>query len=319
MDTRALPRRVIRSRWFGLGVGAIVLLAWAAFLRDHLTTLRQYSWQIAPGALVLGLVCGAIYFGGLGLCWALLLRHIAGSERAPSLWTSARVWLYSMSTRYLPGNVWHILSRVAFAEQLKIPAAQVLSSATIEQVLTLLGALAIFGLTLPFWVVVPLAQAPLLLLVPLGLILIHPAVLGRILAWAAHRAKRPELAWHYSYRDMLGLLVAYSSAMLCAGLALYAVLWGLTPIRAAELPFVLGAAALAWAIGFLSIFTPSGLGVREAILTALLASVYPLPVAIVGSLLFRLVLTCGEFLAVALAWIYQRVEVVRGIERSGAE
>lgn len=319
MDARALPRRVIRSRWFGLGVGAIVLLAWAAFLRDHLATLRQYSWQIAPGALALGVGWGAIYFGGLGLCWAILLRRIAGAERASSLWAATRVWLYSMSTRYLPGNVWHILSRVAFAEQLQIPAAQVLSSATIEQVLTLLGALAIFGLTLPFWGVVPQAQAPLLLLVPLGLTMIHPGVLGRILAWAARRSNRPELAWHYTYREMLSLLCAYSGSMLCAGLALYAVLWGLTTVRASELPFVLGAAALAWAIGFLSVFTPSGLGVREAALTVLLASVYPLPVAIVASLIFRLVLTCGEFLAVALAWIYQRVEVVRGIERSGAE
>lgn len=132
--------------------------------------------------------------------------------------------------------------------------------------------------------------------------------MGTTLQWAAIRLNRPELAWKYTYGELLILLLAYVGATLFSGLALFTVLWGLTPISLTHVPLVIGAAALAWAVGYLSFLTPSGLGVREALLVALLAQLYPLPVAIVSSLLFRLVATLGEVLAVALAWGYGRIQ-----------
>jgi len=141
--------------------------------------------------------------------------------------------------------------------------------------------------------------------------MLHPRVFGAILTWAATRLRRPELAWNYGYGQLLTLLVAYSGAMLCSGLALYTVLWGLGPVRLADLPLVIGASAVAWAIGYLSFLTPAGLGVREAALVAVLSQVYPLPVAVVSSLLSRLVLTLGEILAVGLGWIWTRLPYTR--------
>ncbi len=313
MDTRTLSRRVIRSRWLGLAVAAAVLVAWLIFLRGQIVALQRYPWQLAPLPMALGVGWGTLYFAGLAYCWALLLHQNTASSG--QLAAAARIWLLSMITRYIPGNVWHILSRVALADQIGVAAGRVLSSATIEQVLTLLGALALFGLTLPFWGIAAGAQAWLLLLLPLGLALLHPRVMGAALIWAAAKFKRPELAWHYSYRQVLVLLLAYVAANLCAGLALWTLLLGLTPVRSDQVALVIGASALAWAVGYLSFLTPSGLGVREALLTTLLAQVYPLPVAIVGSLLFRLVLTIGEFLAVLVAWIYgnMRKEAADGI------
>lgn len=302
-----MPRRLARSRWLGIAFGVVVLIAWGLFLRSQLAELRRYPWEISPLAFAVGVIWGAVYFVGLAVCWAFLLRHIGGSRPGVSMVAATRVWLGSMMTRYIPGNIWHVLSRVALASRLQVPATQVLTSASIEQVLTLLGALALFGLTLPFWEVIPAAQIWLVFLVPVGLLLLHPRILGTIMSWASVRLRRPELAWNYTYGDMLLLLLAYTCATLFSGLALFTVLWGLTPVELPHLPRVMGAAALAWAVGYLSFLTPSGLGVREALLVALLAQTYPLPVAIVSSLLFRLVATLGELLAVALAWGYGRM------------
>jgi glycosyltransferase 2 family protein len=65
-------------------------------------------------------------------------------------------------------------------------------------------------------------------------------------------------------------------------------------------------------VGYLSFITPSGLGVREGVLTALLALVYPLPVAIVASLLFRLMCTLGEFAAILLFFTFSGLVCAKG-------
>lgn len=291
----------MRSRWLALAVSAVVLIAWGAFLATQLDALRQYPWQVTPLAFGGGILSGALYFGGLAWCWALLLHSVGGGRAETG--GAVRVWLLSMLTRYIPGNVWHILSRIALADTLGVAKTHVLTSATIEQVLTILGALALAGATLPFWGIAPSIESWLLLLLPVGMLLLHPRILGSVLAWAALRLRRPALAWHYRYQEIIWLLLAYTAATFWAGLALALLLWGLTPVTLAQLPLVLGASALSWVVGYLSFLTPSGLGVREAALVALLAQVYPLPVAIVASLLFRLVITLGEMLAVLVAWL----------------
>jgi hypothetical protein len=288
----------------------VVLVAWAIFLRRQIGAIAAYTWRIEPAVFVLATGWSALYFGGLALCWGALLRSMAGEQYSGSTAASARVWLLSMSTRYLPGNVWHILTRVALASRLRVAGSIVLASATVEQVLTLLGALALFAATVPFWDIFPSSRRWLLLLVPVGLAVIHPRVLGALLGLAARRLRRPELAWSYTYAAMLRALALYVAAMFCSALALWTLLWGLGPVMPSQFALVVGSAALAWAVGYLSFLTPSGLGVREALLVALLAQSFPMATAIVASLLFRLVMTLGEILVVGGVWSI-------GLARSG--
>lgn len=299
-------KSILRSPWLRGAVFALVLLAWGWFLRAQLESLRAYPWQIAPGAFALAIGLGALYFAGLAVCWGLLLRSMDGAARGAALSSSVPIWLTTMLSRYLPGNVWHIVGRLAFTERLGVSRTQVLTSAVVEQFLMLLGALAIFGLSLPLWSGRAGDATWLLLLVPAGLVALHPRALGAILGWAATRLHRPDLAWPYRYSQLLIVLLAYVGAYLAAGLACVVVLAGLgvDPIPLAP---AIGASGLAWAIGYLSFLTPSGLGVREAALTALLAQYIPLPAAIVGGLVHRLALTLGELLAAGAALVYARV------------
>jgi uncharacterized membrane protein YbhN (UPF0104 family) len=59
----------------------------------------------------------------------------------------------------------------------------------------------------------------------------------------------------------------------------------------------LGGYALAWAVGFLIIFFPGGIGPREVALIAVLAPVMPSASALVVALASRVVMTIGD-----LAW-----------------
>ncbi len=295
-------RRSMRSRWLRITIVLGVCFAWALVLYQQMPMLKPHLNLIQPTFLVAAIVWGTLYFVGLGFCWAVVLQHMLGAANRLSLVLSIHIWLRSMLTRYVPGNVWHIVGRVVLATQHNVPSALVIASATIEQVLMLLAALILCAVTLPFWSAQPTAQGWLLLLVPFGLGCLHPKLLNRVFMTANRLLKRPALVFHHTYRDIFIYLLLYVLAMLCAGFALLTLVGSLTPVSLAAVPFILGAAALAWAVGFLSFLTPSGLGVREAVLVALLVQQYPLPLAVAASLVFRLVLTVGEMLAVLLSY-----------------
>jgi hypothetical protein len=285
----------------------VVVLAWALFLHTQFEAVRSVQWQIDLATLISASVCGAVYFLGLALVWGILVQEMSANRQHVSrswVLAAARVWLLSMVTRYLPGNIWHILSRVALAGQLGASRSQVLASATIEQGLTLIGAFSLFGLSLPFWRGEEPRYSWFLLVIPCGLFALHPHCLGRMLAWLAQRTQRPELVWNYRYCTMLGLVALYALANLWAGLGLVILLTALHPAAVSHGVFIVGSAALAWAIGYLSIVTPSGLGVREGVLTLLLSQIAPLSVVVVVVIWYRLALSLGELLITAMAWVY---------------
>jgi uncharacterized membrane protein YbhN (UPF0104 family) len=63
------------------------------------------------------------------------------------------------------------------------------------------------------------------------------------------------------------------------------------------LPVAAGGFALAWSVGFLAVFVPAGVGVREAALVAALAPVLDRGDALVVALISRVLMTLGD-----LAW-----------------
>jgi uncharacterized membrane protein YbhN (UPF0104 family) len=299
----------VAGRLLGLVVTVVVLAAWGWFLYGQISVLNLHSWQITPFWLVIAVLLAMLYFVGLGICWTLLLRSMSALPNPISIFQGARIWQMSMFTRYIPGNIWHVLSRALLAEQVRASRSLVIASATVEQLLSVLGALLVVSLALPRlgMQVVGATSLPVSLIIPIalvaGLVVVHPRILGRLFNWVGTRLQRPEIAWRYDYRIMIGLLSLYAATTVVTGLSLAAIVIGMGSLEIANIPFIVGSAALAWAVGYVSIVTPSGLGVREGVLAGLLALVVPLPVAIVASLLFRLVSMGGESLALVVFWL----------------
>jgi hypothetical protein len=138
----------------------------------------------------------------------------------------------------------------------------------------------------------------LLALAPaLGGLLLHPAAIGKLLARFASRAGmaagRPPSA-----PALAALAIAYAGLVAPAGLALGA-LAGMPPIAG------IGVFAGAWMIGFSSLITPSGLGVREAAIVALAAALgdpAAQPTVAAAALAHRAALLVGEFGVAGAFW-----------------
>lgn len=272
---------------FGLS-GWYVVTNWGAFV--------AYKWQLAmlPLALVLALWCS--YFVIMAVGWVLAVRR-AGAKLGFT--AGAGIWVSSMPARYLPGNVWHVAGRLYLARQSGVTADAVLLSSVIEQVLTVAGEVIIFLLALPFWPNLPTAGlvGPLVT-VPFALIGLHPRVVALALRFAARLLHQQIVALPLGYQQLLPLLLWYVAAALVNGLAFFVLASALGAGDAPQLPLLAGGYLLARSIGFLSLLTPAGLGVREAVLAAVLSPYMPLTMATVAGLMARVLSTVAEALTV---------------------
>ncbi|HZC08163.1 MAG TPA: hypothetical protein VE338_21180, partial [Ktedonobacterales bacterium] len=82
--------------------------------------LRDYQWDVQWGLLGLGfffLVAQELMFA---LIWRAILRRL-GSQL--DIVSSERIYLGAEFVRYIPGNVWHVITRVMWAEQRGVPKA----------------------------------------------------------------------------------------------------------------------------------------------------------------------------------------------------
>jgi uncharacterized membrane protein YbhN (UPF0104 family) len=143
---------------------------------------------------------------------------------------------------------------------------------------------------------------PVLALLPLGVLALHPRVVEAVLR-LARRVSRRELAipvprWGVS----VGLLVWHVPAWLAIGAATWLVAVALDP-GAPDFRNLLFATVLSWVVGFLVVPAPGGIGVREAVFVAAATSLsspgVAAAVAVVARVLFIVVDLSGAGLSTA--------------------
>lgn len=304
---------VAKVPWRRFAQWAVITLVvgfWVWFMARNITELMAYPWQVNLVALVLAGGVAALYFLCLALGWTLMIRRMG--EPMP-FGAGVRIWFLSTFMRYVPGNLWHVVGRIVMGGELGVSRTKIFVSTAVEQVLQVLSALVVFAFLLPFWpqtanlvdsVGLPVEAWWLMAaLVPLGLVALYPPILEWGLNLALRLVRRPPLELGLRYADILLLLGWHVLTTIVNGLSACLVVGGLTLLPLEHWPMIAGIAAGAWAIGYLSLLTPTGLGVREGAMTALLVLVMPLPVATVASLLARIVSSLGEVTCVAAAKI----------------
>jgi hypothetical protein len=206
--------------------------------------------------------------------------------------------------RYIPGKVWQFLGWFYLFEREGVSPVQTLTSIAVNQVIQ-----NITGLALAFVVLTGLRSTelsgrllPFLIVIPLGLVVIQPSVLERLLNWGLHLFRRGPVVIELTAWDLARFAAFHLLCWLGYGLAFYLFTRALYPAPLEWLPALTGIFAGAWVIGFLSFLAPGGLGVREGILVYLLGFYLPAHVAIVVTLLSRLWVTAAELMGTALAF-----------------
>jgi uncharacterized membrane protein YbhN (UPF0104 family) len=294
-------KRELLSRVAGVAVVLLIFGFLARTLYLDWGEIVAYDWDFDYFALIVAfsLMLSATAF------YAYLWKMILGRLGTPlSYRNSYRIFFLSQLGRYIPGKVWSILGLVYLTE--KEGVSKVISGASVMLLLMLqvVSGVMVFAVTLPFWERIDAVPGlnVLLLSLPAGLILLHPALLSRGVNLALRLTGQSEtqLTWRYSY--LLGQLGLWAVFWLVNGVA-YRFL--IRSIDSSPLPqfFVLaGIFSIAWVAGFLSLVTPSGLGVMEGTLAFLLSFYFPVHVATVIALWTRVARTAVDLVSAGIAW-----------------
>ena len=190
----------------------------------------------------------------------------------------------------------------------------VLASILLEAALSALAGILVFIVSLRWVGGVEADLLPLLLLSVVCIVPLHPRVFRPLSA----RLLRPfgtSVVPALPLRTMLGLLAFYSVTWLVGGTALFFLLRALGAHPGlGTIPFLGGTSAVGAIVAVLSVFAPSGLGVREASMYGLLRAVVNEGVALGATILNRVAITLVEALLLLSAWLAWRLRPKRGAD-----
>jgi hypothetical protein len=242
--------------------------------------------------------------------WNALLRSTGESIACVDGW---RLFMGAQLGRYLPGKLWQIAGAGLLARSYGVSAGAAAIATLVGVLIHHLvgGVLALLALRRvaedfsALGVVVVIAAAA-------GLVAVTSPLLPRSLAWLARVTGRPELAATPPppARTVLLVTPGYAAVWLVFAGVLCLVARGLFP-SAPPLPFVdaVGVMSAAAVAGFVVLIAPSGLGVREAVIVALLGPTLGALVAGVVAVALRVVMTAVELsLSLWGAWPWLRRE-----------
>jgi hypothetical protein len=285
-------RRPLRTVLHLLVVAAFVLFIVYAVAKRW-DDVRDYAGRLSLRAagLSMAAVLGAIWCSFL--CWKAVLADF-GSHVPVS--GGMRIFFIGQLGKYLPGKLWPILTQIRLGAEYRVPKRASGAAAGVFMLLVLGTGLVLAAVTMPFlggqafsrywWTLVVL---------PVALVAMHPAILNRGLGTALRLAKREPMPRPLTLR---GIAVA---AFWCLPM------WALFGVHTWALALDLGSAnafdlylqatgvfAASWSIGFVLGVLPAGAGPREAAFILLFGATLPTAQATVLALVSRLLITLGD-------------------------
>jgi uncharacterized membrane protein YbhN (UPF0104 family) len=268
------------------------------YLRQNVETLHQANW-LDPRWMVLSIGVYAAYWAVATFIWRLTLREVSGI-RQPFGQSLLQLVLVSLG-KYVPGKIWGITARGAQLGRSGITWTISLQATLLEQMVMLHAAFLLC--TLLYAVTVPSAVSLSLSVVALLSSLMGRQIQRSLIApinWLAARYfKRSQLTTGITQVGTLPyvrLLAAFMASWFLIGLvfatlyyAAFPKSWGLTLTLILIQANTIGVVA-----GFLALFAPGGMGVREAVTSGVLSMFVALPDAVFASVLFRLLVVSVE-------------------------
>jgi hypothetical protein len=238
--------------------------------------------------------------------WQAVLAEL---DHDVSTVAAGRIYLVGQLGKYLPGSVWAFVVQMELSLRAGIPRARGFAGSLILVGISTTAALVLGLLGLPILVQVGgSAVWAVAILAPLALLCAIPPVLSRLVDTFLRLLRKPRLNHRLRAVGLLRVGGWMALGWTLFGLHFWLLGVGVSGNHLPSLVDTIGAFALAMTAGMLAIASPSGLGIREAVLVASLSSFVGVGTALGVALASRLVLTAADVLAAgAAAWSARRL------------
>lgn len=211
-----------------------------------------------------------------------------------SFLAALRVNALATLPKYAPGKVWGILGKVYLAKKEGISEHGCVVTISLETILYLLSGIILFLFTASSVAKGRIPYTIYIFLIPICFIIIYPPVLISITNFFLRLFKRPLVDFMPNYIQMLELLLLYTLSWVLQGIGVFFLINSFYHINFKILLTISGLHAFSWVVGFLSIITPGGLGVKEGVFSYFASFLMPAGIAALVALLVRIWGTIGE-------------------------
>ncbi|EIC21285.1 lysylphosphatidylglycerol synthase domain-containing protein [Thiorhodovibrio frisius] len=226
--------------------------------------------------------------------WQVILRELEGKQ-VPGLVPLGAVYAKAWMARYIPGTVFWIAGKIYLAQSLGISKSRLAASSLLEGGMQIVSVISVSLVLLTFdsrldtmlqelkWFIALVSLVSLTCLLP--------PVFNRVLAIAYTLVKKsaPGDELRINLSAIAKSFLLYACGALISGISFYFMCRAFYPATDSQhLLYLTGAYNLAGALGMATPLLPSGIGVREGVLFALLAVIFPLEIALSLTVVGRL-------------------------------
>lgn len=295
------PQRTVWPRIFKV-LRVVLIVAVVGFAVWYFATIWDEVLPAIARMQPMWLVASAIaLLGGLAmntLAWITLLHGLG--HQVPFV-RSAQIMLVGQLGKYVPGSAWAYLLQMEIGRQYGVARARVLVASLYAAGVGVVASLALGALALPQIAGEHPEWLWLFLLLPIGLVCLHPAVMTFLANVVLRVFKRPPLEDRVRFRTTVGALGWSLGSYVLYGFHLWLLTDGTVPVT--EVLLFSAAIGLAFTVSLFAFLLPSGAGVREAILIGMLGLVMSTADAAAISLVSRGMFTAGDLLTAGAAAI----------------
>lgn len=290
-------RRITGSRWLRIvfAVVAVVLLVWAIVDQWHRVAPRFEQLSIL--GIVVSSIAVLVGMFAMLKTWQVALAGLGSPIRFAA---AGRIFFLGQLGKYVPGSVWPIVVQMELGADAGVPRASSVMTLLFIYVLYSTSAALVSAICLPAVTdLVPIWLAVLAFIA--GVALLLPPILNRLIGFGGKLLRQPAL----STMRPRAILVSFGWALVmwaAFGVHVLVLAHDLGhPLTWHLLLLAVGGYTLAWICGFLFILAPAGGGVRELVLTALLAATISHDDGFAVALVSRLMMTVADLLCAFVA------------------
>ncbi len=284
---------------------AVLLVRQGGELPRLRSDLDSFGWAFHPGWLAAGLGLGTADLFLMGWVWVVLFRSLGGRVGTGE---GVRIWMTTNLGRYIPGKIWQLSGLALYMRDRRGAGAAALTAAGLYQVLVLGTGIAVAAATLGARLLAEEALIPtVVLLGALLVVLLQPSIASRISIGLARRFGETAPTSPPPRGALWGAATGLVAVWLVNGLGLWCVWRGAGGSADPGPATMAGIYSAAYVAGYLVLFAPGGLVVREGAMAALLAATAGVPVSIGAAVavLARLWATATELLGVGMVWTWK--------------
>jgi hypothetical protein len=240
--------------WLRTAIGAsILIIVLGFFIRYAEQTLSaiRHAWQpVNWFCLIMSLLVLLVCLLLMALMWYGVMRTVGGRLPLPK---ALSLYGLTLLPRYVPGMVWGYAGRTLLCEREGIPRKIAAVSVTVEVALIVSsGALVAMMRYMTVGMIILISFPGILLL------------FGFLLAWLMHQSQWIKRLWGVTI--WYGWLWAYIGFWVLYGTSSWLIASSVVSgVKLSSSPDIIASATLAWLAGFLVVFTPGGLGIREGV------------------------------------------------------